>query len=210
MPTHINKIERLDSFDQINTLSDPKRLTILQMLMEQPRTVSQIGRQLGEYPAGIRYHIKKLEQVDLVELSEIKISAGYSEKYYSAKGRAYLLQRIILPLSDQKTIIFMGSHDLAFEKLTADFEKINSDTTILSMLVGSLDGLVALRQGMAHLSGCHLYDPGTSLYNHYKKVCFSNIRDIVFLVHFLTTPKRYVWLIEFDRHIYPLQHEPIP
>ena len=165
MPTHMNKIERLDSFDQINTLSDPKRLAILRMLMEQPRTVSQIGRELGEYPAGIRYHIKKLEQVQMVELSEVKISAGYSEKYYSAKGRAFLLQRIILPLSDQKTIIFMGSHDLAFEKLTADFEKINTDTKIMSMTVGSLDGLVALRQGIAHLSGCHLFDSETSLYN---------------------------------------------
>ena len=165
MPTHMNKIERLDSFDQINTLSDPKRLVILQMLMEHPRTVSQIGRELGEYPAGIRYHIQKLEQVRMVELSEVKISAGYSEKYYSAKGRAFLLQRMILPSSDQKSIIFMGSHDLAFEKLTADFEKINSETKILSMPVGSLDGLVALRQGMAHLSGCHLYDSETSLYN---------------------------------------------
>ena len=165
MPTHMNKIARLDSFDQINTLSDPTRLAILQMLMEQPRTVSQIGRELGEYPAGIRYHIKKLEQVQMVELSEVKISAGYSEKYYSAKGRAFFLQRMILPHSHQKSIIFMGSHDLAFEKLTADFEKINSDTKIMSMPVGSLDGLVALRQGIAHLSGCHLFDSETSLYN---------------------------------------------
>ena len=165
MPTDMNKIERLDSFDQINTLSDPKRLAILQMLMEQPRTVSQIGRELGEYPAGIRYHIQKLEQVQMVELSEIKISAGYTEKYYSTKGRAFLLQRMILPHSNQKFIIFMGSHDLAFEKLTADFEKINSDTKIMSMPVGSLDGLVALRQGIAHLSGCHLFDSETSLFN---------------------------------------------
>ena len=165
MPTHMNKIERLDSLNQINTLSDPKRLAILRMLMEQPRTVSQIGRELGEYPAGIRYHIKKLEQVDLVELIEVKISAGFCEKYYSAKSQAILLESVILPLSDKKTIVFMGSHDLAFEKLTAEFEKLNSDTTILSMTVGSLDGLIALRQGIAHLSGCHLFDSETGLYN---------------------------------------------
>jgi putative molybdopterin biosynthesis protein len=161
----MNKLERLDSLNQINVLSDPRRLAILQLLMVKPRTISQIGRELGEYPAGIRYHIKKLEQVDLVELIEIKISAGFCEKYYSAKAQAILLQRVILPLSDKKTIVFMGSHDLAFEKLIAEFEKINSDTTILSMPVGSLDGLVALRQGIAHLSGCHLFDSETGLYN---------------------------------------------
>ena len=115
----MNKLERLDSLNQINVLSDPRRLAILQLLMVKPRTVSQIGRELGEYPAGIRYHIKKLEQVDLVELIEIKISAGFCEKYYSAKAQAILLQRVILPLSDKKTIVFMGSHDLAFEKLIA-------------------------------------------------------------------------------------------
>jgi len=161
----MNKLERLDSLNQINVLTNPRRLAILQLLMVKPRTISQIGRELGEYPAGIRYHIKKLEQVDLVELSEVKISAGFSEKYYSAKAQAILLQRVILPLSDKKTIVFMGSHDLAFEKLIAEFEKINSDTTILSMPVGSLDGLVALRQGIAHLSGCHLFDSETGLYN---------------------------------------------
>lgn len=161
----MNKFERLDSLNQINVLSDPRRLAILQLLMVKPRTISQIGRELGEYPAGIRYHIKKLEQVNLVELSEVKISAGFCEKYYSAKAQAILLQRVILPLSDKKTIVFMGSHDLAFEKLIAEFEKINSDTTILSMPVGSLDGLVALRQGIAHLSGCHLFDSETGLYN---------------------------------------------
>jgi putative molybdopterin biosynthesis protein len=161
----MNKFERLDSLNQINVLSDPRRLAILQLLMVKPRTISQIGRELGEYPAGIRYHIKKLEQVNLVELSEVKISAGFSEKYYSAKAQAILLQRVILPLSDKKTIVFMGSHDLAFEKLIAEFEKINSDITILSMPVGSLDGLVALRQGIAHLSGCHLFDSETGLYN---------------------------------------------
>jgi putative molybdopterin biosynthesis protein len=31
--------------------------------------------------------------------------------------------------------------------------------------VGSLDGLIALRQGLAHLTGCHLLDPDSGEYN---------------------------------------------
>lgn len=162
----MNKIEHLNSLDQINVLSDPKRLAILEVLMVKPRTVSQIGRKLGEYPAGIRYHIKKLEQSNLVVLNEVKISPGFTEKYYSAKAQAYLLQRIILPLSDKKNIIFMGSHDLAFEKLTSGFENIFPDIHIFNLPVGSLDGLIAVRQGAAHISGCHLLDRESDQYNY--------------------------------------------
>ncbi len=162
----MNKFEHLNSLDQINVLSDPKRLAILQLLMVKPRTVSQIGRELGEYPAAIRYHIKKLEQADLVELNEVKISPGFTEKYYSANAQAFLLQRIILPLSDKKNIIFMGSHDLAFEKLTSGFENNFPDIHIFNLPVGSLDGLIALRQGAAHISGCHLLDQESDQFNY--------------------------------------------
>jgi putative molybdopterin biosynthesis protein len=140
-------------------------LEIFQLLMVKPRTVSQLGRILDEYPAGVRYHIKKLEKAGLVELNKIKESPGYSEKYYSAKARAIQLQGFILPQSAQKGLIFMGSHDLAFEMLSTSFSDNRAETRILNLPIGSLDGLIALRQGFAHISGCHLFDPETDQYN---------------------------------------------
>jgi molybdate-binding protein len=161
----MNKLKNLNSLDQINLLSDPRRLAILQLLMVKPMTVSQLGRQLDEYPAGIRYHIKKLEQAELVELSEVKVSSGYTEKYYSSKSQVFRIQRIFLPSSGKKLIIFMGSHDLAFEQLSAGFEQENQGVRIFNLPVGSLDGLIALRQGIAHISGCHLFDPESKQFN---------------------------------------------
>ncbi len=55
------------------------------------------------------------------------------------------------------SIVFSGSHDLAVELLAHQLEKY---LHINILPVGSLDGLVALRQGLCHLSGCHLLDPG--------------------------------------------------
>jgi putative molybdopterin biosynthesis protein len=52
-------------------------------------------------------------------------------------------------------IVFSGSHDLAIELLV---EKNAPYLNMLTMPIGSLDGLTALRQGICHLSGAHLLD----------------------------------------------------
>jgi len=166
MPYDVNQLETLNSLEQINTVSDPHRLEILRHLMHTPSTVSQLGRQLGEFPAAIRYHIKKLENADLVELSEVRNSSGFSEKYYAAKADALSIQRTILPITDKKSVIFMGSHDLALEKIIQRFCDLYQEINIFNFPVGSLDGLIALRQGTAHLAGCHLLDSDTKQYNH--------------------------------------------
>ena len=52
-------------------------------------------------------------------------------------------------------MIFSGSHDLAFEGIA---EHLAKRFTLLSLPVGSLDGLVNLRQGLCQISGAHLLD----------------------------------------------------
>ncbi len=165
MTVLINEPETLFALDRINVLSDPKRLEILKLLMVKPQTISQIGRQLNEYPAAIRYHIQRLEDSNLVELHELRASPGYIEKYYFAKAQALILQSVILPKSAYKQLVFMGSHDLALELLTAKFEEHEPKLQILILPIGSLDGLIALRQGAANFSGCHLYDPDSKKFN---------------------------------------------
>lgn len=165
MTSNINETEVLSAMDQINVLSDPKRLEILRMLMVKPWTISQIGRELDEYPAAIRYHIQRLVDSGLVELSELRASRGYIEKFYIAKVQAIILQSVILPKSAHPQIVFMGSHDLALEILTAKFEENEPKLQILNLPIGSLDGLIALRQGAASFSGCHLFDPDSKKYN---------------------------------------------
>ena len=173
MNTHSDNLQQLETLEQINTVSDVRRLEILRYLMAKPSTVSQIGRQLDEFPAAIRYHIKKLEDANLVELQEVRESPGFTEKYYSAKATALSIQRIILPLTDKKSIIFMGSHDLAWEKIIHDFCDLYPHLKIFNFPVGSLDGLIALRQGTCQLTGSHLLDPNTQLYNRpYVKYLF--------------------------------------
>jgi putative molybdopterin biosynthesis protein len=104
-----------------------------------------------------------LEQAGLVELCDVRISGGYIEKYYRSKARAFLFQELLLPEKPGKqTVVLSGSHDLALEML-ADLS--GGDLYVFTNPAGSLDGLVALRQGLCLAAGCHLYDSSSGDYN---------------------------------------------
>jgi DNA-binding transcriptional ArsR family regulator len=64
-------IEYLQSFEQRKVLADPRRYAVLQNLMSGLATLTMLGKMLGEHPAYIRHHVKRLEEVGLVEPIEI-------------------------------------------------------------------------------------------------------------------------------------------
>ena len=158
-------VEKLHSLNQIKTLSDPRRLAILRRLMDEPATLTQLGYALGEHPAWIRYHLKQLEQAGLVEMISAQISGGYVEKYYQSTARAFIFQQAILPEPTREDVlVLIGSDDIALGRLAQDLAQ-QAETELLVLSVGSLDGLIALRQGLAHLSSCHLLDSHSGEYN---------------------------------------------
>jgi len=165
MVNNSDSLYQVETLAQINAVSDLHRLEILRHLMTNPGTVSQIGRLLDEYPAAVRYHIHKLIDAGLVELVEVRKSPGFEEKYYAAKSNAISIHKTILPLIDKKSIVFMGSHDLAWEKITKNFCKRYTQVKIFNFPIGSLDGLIALRQGTCQMAGSHLLDFETNQYN---------------------------------------------
>jgi putative molybdopterin biosynthesis protein len=149
-------IEHLHDFEQIKLLADPRRLKILRQLMSAPASLTQLGHALGEHPAWVRHHLKQLEQARLVEIVETRITSGVVEKFYRACAGGLLLQELILPEEpSHPVVVFSGSHDLAVELLARQLSK---HMHMLTLSVGSLDGLVTLRQGLCHLSGSHLLD----------------------------------------------------
>ena len=151
----MEKVETLHAFEQIKLLSDSRRLQILRLLMASPASLTQLARTLGQSPAWVRHHVLALESANLIELSEIRTTGKIVEKFYRSKAGAFLLQELILPEGDKPAIVFSGSHDLALEQIS---EQIADHLTLLTLPVGSLDGLVNLRQGLCQISGAHLLD----------------------------------------------------
>jgi putative molybdopterin biosynthesis protein len=151
----MRKVETIHAFGNIKVLADSRRMDILRLLMAAPATLTHLARTMQQSPAWIRHHILALESADLIEVSEIRKTGKVTEKFYRAKADAFFLQEVILPKTKKPVVIFSGSHDLAFEGIAEHLEK---HVNILSMPVGSLDGLVNLRQGLCQISGSHLLD----------------------------------------------------
>lgn len=145
----------INSFDKIKLLADTRRMDILRLLMAAPATLTILARTLKQSPAWVRHHILALESAGLVEISETRRTGKVTEKFYRAKGDAFLLQEMVLPKSKLPSVIFSGSHDLALEGVANHLAK---HVNLLSLPVGSLDGLVNLRQGLCQISGSHLLD----------------------------------------------------
>jgi putative molybdopterin biosynthesis protein len=83
-----------------------------------------------------------------------------------------------------ESISITGSHDPALDLLSSEVHERFRRLTVLSAHVGSLEGLVSISRGGAHMSGVHLFDPDTREYN------FTFIRKYMpaskpIVVHFL-------------------------
>lgn len=63
-----------------------------------------------------------------------------------------------------RTIVAIGSHDLVLDVAASALRSDDPLFTLASSNVGSLGGLVALRDGLCHLAGSHLLDPDTGEY----------------------------------------------
>jgi putative molybdopterin biosynthesis protein len=159
-------IGRVGEPDQLKTLADEHRMQILRRLLGGEATLTQLGAALGRHPAWVRHHLKQLERVGLVRLARTVKVGGYVEKYYTACAAALQVQMLLTPLgSRDDTIVAMGSDDPALELLASILGEQPKGPRLLTLSVGSLDGLVALRQGQADIAGCHLFDPGAGEFN---------------------------------------------
>ena len=65
----------------------------------------------------------------------------------------------------QQTIMMMGSHDPMLDLLATWLRLRSPEDRLVSVNVGSIGGLIALRRGEAHIAGIHLFDPESGSYN---------------------------------------------
>lgn len=64
----------------------------------------------------------------------------------------------------EHSIVAIGSHDLVVDLAATALRRDDPTLSLVSTNVGSLGGLVALRDGLCHVAGSHLLDPETGSY----------------------------------------------
>lgn len=161
-----DRLEHIGGAERLAVLADPTRLAILRRLMAGPATLTQIAGALGSYAAAVRHHVKRLESAGFVVLDRAVTVRNYTEKYYRASASAYEAHMLIVAdAGAPDTVTMLGSHDLALEALAGIVNASTGQRTVLPVAIGSLDGLIAMRQGLADVVGCHLFDPEADDFN---------------------------------------------
>ncbi len=73
---------------------------------------------------------------------------------------------LIRPFSAIKNrIVAVGSHDNSIDLIEDQIKDVNSSLTISSSHVGSMGGIMAMKNGTCHIAGTHLLDPDDGSYN---------------------------------------------
>jgi putative molybdopterin biosynthesis protein len=158
----------------VRVLANDERLHLLRLLMRGPATLTQLGVVMGHHPAWVRHHLMSLEHAGLVELVETRRRKNFVEKYYCATARAYAVNFMVLPeVGEDGLLILLGSDDLALDLLAQRLREEEGAPDVVTIAMGSLEGLIALRQGLGHVAGCHLLDPETGDFNRsYARALF--------------------------------------
>jgi putative molybdopterin biosynthesis protein len=93
---------------------------------------------------------------------------------------------LLRPLDQiERTIVAIGSHDMILDLAASELRASDPGVTLASGNVGSMGGLIALRDGLCHLAGSHLLDPKTGAYTlpYVDQILAGRDIAIVRLVH---------------------------
>jgi len=160
----MDRVRPVRDADAIAVLGNTNRLAVLRRILAGEATISQVGREMGRHPAWVRHHVKALEAAGFVELASVRTTGEATRKFYRATGGAFHLQMLVTESAGGGPLIALGSNDLALEIL-ASADDGHGQRALVPISTGSLDGLIALRQGLADLAGAHLLDVETHTYN---------------------------------------------
>jgi putative molybdopterin biosynthesis protein len=122
-------------------------------------TLGQVGEKLMATPvsrgAGVITSLIRADGIMRIP----RLAEGY------AAGEKVQVE-LLKPLETiKRTLVAIGSHDLAVDILNDHLKQEFPGFGISSANVGSLGGLMALKRGEAHLAGTHLLDENTGEYN---------------------------------------------
>ena len=114
--------------------------------------------------------------------SMLRIAASSEGETRDSEVQVELLR----PLADiEKTILCTGSHDLCLDLLHDFLKQSDPAYPLASTHVGSLGGIMAIKNNMTHLAGSHLLDPKSGEYNtgYIKKYLGDRDITLITLVH---------------------------
>jgi predicted transcriptional regulator len=90
----MKNVKVLTTLNEIKSFTDPYRIIIMKhyFRLNKPSTVKQIADEMGDVPAKVHYHVKKLETAGILRLNHTKEINGIVAKYYEPTARTYKIE----------------------------------------------------------------------------------------------------------------------
>lgn len=100
--------------ETLRLIADPLRLRMLELLRHQPRTVTELANLLDVPRTKLYYHVKLLEEHDLITVDATRIVSGITERRYRATAYRLSVDKAMLgaspaeqaPLGTYLSVIF--------------------------------------------------------------------------------------------------------
>lgn len=125
----MEKEKVLTTLDQIRVYSDPYRIEILFNFekFDRPANCKEIADSMGEVPAKVHYHIKKMEKAGILTLAYTKNINGIIAKYYEPTAENFIIQQSLKESDAINSIVgktYLNTISQIFDKGKSDFLKI--------------------------------------------------------------------------------------
>lgn len=125
----MEKEKVLTTLEQIRIYSDPYRIEILFNFQkfDRPATCKEIADSMGEIPAKVYYHIKKMEKAGILNLVYTKNINGIIAKYYEPTAENFIIKQNFKDKDAVNTMVgetYLNTISQVFEKAKSDFLNI--------------------------------------------------------------------------------------
>lgn len=139
----------IDNLDTLKVLSDPTRLEILKHIGDVNKrgkrcTVKQLAKLMQTPPTKLYYHIKLLEEHELLVVGETRVVSGIIEKHYQVAAMDISLDQNALSLHT-------GAKNIALEEVLNSINQIvtSSLNNIRASLITRYEEELAAKEGGA-------------------------------------------------------------
>lgn len=133
----MEEVIKLTTLESIKAFSDPYRLQIISTFrkFKRPATVKEISDMMGETPAKVHYHVKKLEKAHILVLVSTKEINGIIAKYYEPTAERYVIKHdhndreLAKVLSGETQRVVSNLYDLSRQMVLDAMEKAQTVST---------------------------------------------------------------------------------
>lgn len=122
----------ISDLETLKVISDPLRVQILELMLDQALTVKQIAQAAGLTPSRLYYHINLLEKHGLLEVAGTRLVSGIVEKSYRCAAQHIKVEKELFLSSPE------GAESLGQALTTVlDATKADIKRSIRAGLIGS-------------------------------------------------------------------------